>query len=39
VKDTNIDIWQRSNGRAAMMIFWILTASYVFSGQLIPGVF
>jgi len=39
VKDTNLEIWQRSNGRAAMMIFWILTASYVFSGQLIAGVF
>jgi len=39
MKDTNIEIWQRSNGRAAMMIFWILTASYVFSGQLVPGVF
>jgi len=39
VKDTNLEIWQRSNGRAAMMIFWILTGSYVFSGQLIAGVF
>jgi len=35
----NIAIWQRANGRAAMMGFWILTISYAFKGQLIPGVF
>ena len=39
MKKTNIDIWLRSNGRAAMMFFWILTGSYVLTGQLVPGVY
>ncbi len=39
MKETNLDIWQRSNGRAAMMFFWILTSSYVLTGQLVPGIF
>ena len=39
LKDTNFDVWLRSNGRAAMMFFWILSGSYLLTGQLVPGVF
>ncbi len=35
----NIAIWQRANGRAAMLGIWVLGLSYAFTGQLIPGVF
>ncbi len=28
--DSNFDIWQRSNGRAAMIIFWGIIAGYTY---------
>jgi len=36
---TNVAIWQRANGRFAMVAFWILVASYLFTGQIVPGIF
>tara|TARA_B100000131_G_C18094889_1_gene603631 strand:- start:1085 stop:1198 length:114 start_codon:yes stop_codon:yes gene_type:complete len=33
----NIEIWQRANGRFAMIAFWIITISYAFNGQIVPG--
>ena len=36
---SNLQIWQQANGRAAMMGFWFISLSYLFTGQLIPGVF
>ena len=36
---SNFKIWQQANGRAAMMGFWFITASYLFTGQLIPGLY
>jgi hypothetical protein len=36
---SNFAIWQQANGRAAMMGFWFITASYLFTGQLIPGLY
>ena len=36
---SNFEIWQRSQGRAAMMGFWFLTISYLITGQLIPGLY
>jgi len=35
----NILIWQRANGRFAMLAFWAIAISYSFTGQIIPGVF
>jgi len=35
----NIAIWQRANGRFAMVAFWLIAISYSFTGQIIPGVF
>jgi len=36
---SNIAIWQRANGRFAMLAFWVIAASYLFSGQIVPGIF
>jgi len=36
---TNLAVWQRANGRFAMVAFWIMTASYIFTGQIVPGIF
>tara|TARA_B100000161_G_scaffold160018_1_gene114082 strand:+ start:542 stop:655 length:114 start_codon:yes stop_codon:yes gene_type:complete len=33
----NNDIFVKAQGRAAMMAFVIVIASYTFTGQLIPG--
>jgi|TARA_B100001996_G_scaffold6529_1_gene5512 hypothetical protein len=27
---SNFDIWQRANGRAAMMIFWAIIGAYAY---------
>ena len=34
----NFDIWARANGRAAMIGFIVLCASYATTGNLIPGI-
>tara|TARA_R100000742_G_scaffold4111_1_gene1166 strand:+ start:432 stop:545 length:114 start_codon:yes stop_codon:yes gene_type:complete len=36
---SDIAIWQRAQGRAAMIGIWAIALSYAFTGQLIPGIF
>jgi len=34
----NIEIWQKANGRFAMIAFWIMAITYAYTGQIVPGI-
>ena len=39
MENTNVAIWNRANGRFAMVAFWAIVGAYATTGQIIPGIF